>query len=188
MVAFQILARQDFSPWSKYAEDNEVWGAQALAAMADRPALYSDKYDSDSGVVSRLRAISLASSVPDQYAAKVRRQLSISAKLSSSAPYQQGALQQKDDRGNVMALQTGTEAASSATGLFRFRVLSRSQYFSVFLCRGPITKRLERLWNKDEIKRLPVNTKQTHQKKQTFLKKSFSVLRLGRVLFMLLMK
>ena len=118
MVTFQILARQDFSPWSKYAEDNEVWGAQALAAMANKPALYSDKYDSDPGVVSRLRAISLASSVPDQYAAKVRRQLSISAKLSSSAPYQQGALQQKDDRGNAMALQTGAEAASSASGLF----------------------------------------------------------------------
>jgi len=86
--------------------------------MANKPALYSDKYDSDPGVVSRLRAISLASSVPDQYAAKVRRQLSISAKLSSSAPYQQGALQQKGDRGNAMALQTGAEAASSATGLF----------------------------------------------------------------------
>ena len=86
--------------------------------MADKPALYSDKYDSDSGVVSRLRAISLASSVPDQYAAKVRRQLSISAKLSSSAPYQQGALQQTDDRGNAMVLQTGAEAALSATGLF----------------------------------------------------------------------
>ena len=124
MVIFQILARQDFSPWSKYAEDNEVWGAQALAAMANKPALYSDKYDSDPGVVSRLRAISLASSVPDQYAVKVRRQLSISAKLSSSAPYQ-GALQQKDDRGNVMALQTAAEAASSATGLFSgSRVLS----------------------------------------------------------------
>lgn len=125
-LSFQILARQDFSPWSKYAEDNEVWGAQALAAVADRPALYSDKYDSDSGVVSRLRAISLVSSFPDQYASKVRRQLSISAKFSSSAPYQQGALQQKDDRGNVMALQTGAEAASSATGLFRVGVLSRS--------------------------------------------------------------
>ena len=127
MVKFQILARQDFSPWSKYAEDNEVWGAQALAAMANKPALYSDKYDSDPGVVSRLRAISLASSFPDQYAAKVRRQLSISAKLSSSAPYQQGALQQKDDRGNAMALQTASEAASSATGLFiGSRVLSCS--------------------------------------------------------------
>lgn len=118
MVIFQILARQDFSPWSKYAEENEVWGAQALAAMAEKPALYSDKYESDSGVVSKQRAFSLASSVPDQYAAKVKRQLSISAKFSSSAPYQQGALQQKDDRGNVMALQTGAQAASSATGLF----------------------------------------------------------------------
>lgn len=118
MVTFQILAGQDFSPWSKYAEENEVWGAQALAAMADKPALYSDKYESDSGVVSRLRAISLASSVPDQYAAKVKRQLSISAKLSSSAPFQQGALQHKDDRGNVTALQTGAKVASSATGLF----------------------------------------------------------------------
>lgn len=126
MVIFQILSRQDFSPWSKYAEDNEVWGAQALVAMANKPALYSDKYDSDPGVVSRLRAISLASSVPDQYAAKVRRQLSISAKLSSSAPFQ-GALQQKDDRGNAMALQTAAEAASSATGLFSgSRVLSCS--------------------------------------------------------------
>ena len=126
MVIFQILSRQDFSPWSKYAEDNEVWGAQALVAMANKPALYSDKYDSDPGVVSRLRAISLASSVTDQYAAKVRRQLSISAKLSSSAPFQ-GALQQKDDRGNAMALQTAAEAASSATGLFSgSRVLSCS--------------------------------------------------------------
>jgi len=148
MVTFQILARQDFSPWSKYAEDNEVWGAQALAAMANKPALYSDKYDSDPGVVSRLRAISLASSVPDQYAARVRRQLSISAKLSSSAPYQQGALQQKDDRGNAMALQTGVEAASSATGLFRFLVLSCSQYLPRTHCK--------------EVKRL--NTKQTNQK------------------------
>ncbi|KAL9975174.1 hypothetical protein ACROYT_G012301 [Oculina patagonica] len=115
-IQLQILAGQDFSPWSKYAEENEVWGAQALAAMAEKPALYSDKYESDSGVVSKLRAFSLASSVPDQYAAKVKRQLSISAKLSSSAPYQQGALQQKDDRGNVIALQTGAEAAASATG------------------------------------------------------------------------
>ena len=90
-----------------------MWGAQALAAMAERPALYSDKYESDPGVVSRLRAISLASSVPDQHAAKFKRQMSISAKLSSSAPYRQ-----KGDRGNVMALQTGTEAGSSAAGLF----------------------------------------------------------------------
>ena len=118
MFTFQILAGQDFSPWSKYAEENEVWGEQALAAMAEKPALYSDKYESDPGVASRLRAISLASSVPDQHAANVKRQMSISAKLSSSAPYQQGALQRKGDRGNVLALQTGTEAASSASGLF----------------------------------------------------------------------
>ncbi|KAJ7360643.1 hypothetical protein OS493_015753 [Desmophyllum pertusum] len=113
-IELQILAGQDFSPWSKYAEETETWGAQALAAVAHKPALYADKYESDSGVVSRLRAISLASSVPDQYAAKIKRQLSISAKLSSSAPYQQGALQQKGDRGNIMALQTGVEAALPA--------------------------------------------------------------------------
>ena len=138
MVTFQILAGQDFSPWSKYAEENEVWGAQALAAVAERPALYSDKYESDPGVVSRLRAISLASSVPDQHAAKFKRQMSISAKLSCSAPYQQGALQQKGDRGNVMALQTGTEAASSAAGLFtELTCLFSSPELRSFLVTGP---------------------------------------------------
>lgn len=121
---FQILAGQDFSPWSKYAEETEMWGQQALEAVARKPAFYSDKYESDSGMVSRLRAISLASSVPDQYAAKVRRQLSTQAKLSSSAPYQQGALQQKCDRGDVVALKTGAEAALPTTGLLTTRMTS----------------------------------------------------------------
>ena len=78
--------------------------------------MYSDKYESDSGLVSRLRAFSLASSMPDQHAGKVMRQYSMSAQLSSSAPYQQGALQRKGERGNVLALQTGAEA--TAAGLF----------------------------------------------------------------------
>jgi len=111
-IEWQILAGQDFSPWSKYAEETETWGAQALEAVANRPALYSDKYESDSGVVSRLRAISLASSVPDQHAGKVRRQLSMSAKLSSSVPYQQGGLQ-KGGQGNVTPLQTGADVATT---------------------------------------------------------------------------
>ena len=121
-LSFQILAGQDFSPWSKYAEETETWGDQALAAVAPKRALYSDKYDSDSGVVSRLRAISLASSVPDQHAEKHRRQLSISAKLSTSAPFQQGGLQQKDRQGNVMALQTGAQAPGTSLfeGLLEF--------------------------------------------------------------------
>lgn len=83
--------------------------------------------------MARLRATSLASSFPDQYAAKVRRHLSTSAKLSSSAPYQHGALQQKGGRGDVMALQTGAEAALPAPGLFtahmfiRIRLLKECQ-------------------------------------------------------------
>ena len=101
-----------------------MWGQQALEAVARKPAFYSDKYESDSGMVSRLRAISLASSVPDQYAAKVRRQLSTQAKLSSSAPYQQGALQQKCDRGDVVALKTGAEAVLPTTGLLTTRMTS----------------------------------------------------------------
>lgn len=103
----QILAGQDFSPWSKYAEENEMWGAQALEAVASKPALYSDKYDSDTGVVSRLRAISLGSSLPDQHLGKGKRKSSF--KLSSSVPYQQGALQQKTERRNVLAQQTGAQ-------------------------------------------------------------------------------
>ena len=88
-----------------------MWGAQALEAVASKPALYSDKYDSDTGVVSRLRAISLGSSLPDQHLRKGKRKSSF--KLSSSVPYQQGALQQKTERGNVLAQQTGTQGQTA---------------------------------------------------------------------------
>lgn len=117
-IELQILAGQDFSPWSKYAEETETWGEQALAAIAPKPVLYSDKYDSDSGVVSRLRAISLASSLPDQHVGKFGRQLSTSAKLSTSAPYKHGGLQQKDEPGNVVshAQVTGAVASTLASG------------------------------------------------------------------------
>ena len=110
------------SPWSKYAEETETWGEQALAAIAPKPVLYSDKYDSDSGVVSRLRAISLASSLPDQHVGKFGRQLSTSAKLSTSAPYKHGGLQQKDEPGNVVshAQVTGELKVSSGGDLVVF--------------------------------------------------------------------
>ena len=90
-----------------------MWGPKALAAVAPKPSLYSDKCDSDSGVVARLRALSLASSVPDQYSEKVKRHASIPTKLSSSAPYQQGALQ-REGRGEVVS-PSGADASLTAT-------------------------------------------------------------------------
>lgn len=65
--------------------------------------LYSDKYDSDSGMVSRLRALSLASSMPDRYAGKVGRRLTKATKLSTSAPHKHGGLQQKDEPGSSIS-------------------------------------------------------------------------------------
>ena len=88
----QILAEQDFSPWSKYAEETEIWGPRALAAEAHKP-VPCEKPESDSGGVPRGRAIScVASSVPGPFQRKFQRQFSVMAKLSSSAPHQQGTL------------------------------------------------------------------------------------------------
>ncbi|XP_067053198.1 uncharacterized protein [Acropora muricata] len=116
-IELQILAGEDFSPWSKYAEETETWGELALAAVAPKPVLYSDKYDSDSGMVSRLRALSLASSMPDRYARKVGRRLTKTTKLSTSAPHKHGGLQQKDEPGSSISKgQSADETVSGSPG------------------------------------------------------------------------
>jgi hypothetical protein len=80
------LGENDFSPWSKYAEDTETWGAVALAVETEHQIPDNGKDDPDNGSMARSRAVSCINA-PQTRMGTFQRHFSIDEKLSRSAPF-----------------------------------------------------------------------------------------------------